>query len=60
MKRLVLEKPKDPLRFLIKTITENPFTPPPPAEEGVENENVPAGYVASTAADPAIPVVEES
>ena len=52
MKRLVLEKPKDPLRFLIKTITENPYTPPPPEEMEVP---VP---VASTASSD--PVVEES
>jgi hypothetical protein len=32
MKRLVLEKPQDPIAFLIKTIDENPFEINPETE----------------------------
>jgi hypothetical protein len=32
MKRLVLEKPQDPISFLIKTIDENPFEITPESE----------------------------
>jgi hypothetical protein len=28
LKRLVLEKPEDPLEFLIKSISSDPFVPP--------------------------------
>ena len=29
MKRIILEKPEDPLLFLQKTIKESPYVPPP-------------------------------
>ena len=33
MKRIVLEKPDDPVKFLIKSIQENPFPIPSPTDE---------------------------
>mmetsp|Transcript_21206 Transcript_21206/g.25071 ORF Transcript_21206/g.25071 Transcript_21206/m.25071 type:complete len:171 (-) Transcript_21206:292-804(-) len=33
LRRVLLEKPDDPIDFLINDITENPFVPPAPKEE---------------------------
>ena len=29
MKRIILERPKEPVKFFLKQVTENPYTPPP-------------------------------
>lgn len=29
MKRIILERPKEPVKFMLKQVTENPYTPPP-------------------------------
>jgi len=31
MKRIILERPKEPVKFFLKQVTENPYTPPPPS-----------------------------
>ncbi len=28
MKRIILERPKEPVKFMLKQVTENPYTPP--------------------------------
>jgi hypothetical protein len=30
LKRVILNKPDDPVKFLLQTIRDNPFTPPKP------------------------------
>jgi len=40
MRRLIVEQPKEPLKFLIKEISENPYPVPKPAAE--EKTDAPA------------------
>ena len=53
MKRLVLEQPKEPLKWLIKEITDKPYPTPKVEEEAAEAEEtapVPTGETEATAA----------
>lgn len=38
MRRLIVEQPKEPLKFLIKEITSNPYPVPASADNGAEAE----------------------
>jgi len=29
MKRIILERPKEPVKFMLKQVTDNPYIPPP-------------------------------
>lgn len=53
MRRLILEQPKEPLKWLIKEITDNPYPTPKITEEGAVAETAaaaPAGEPEAAAA----------
>ena len=52
MRRLILEQPKEPLKWLMKEITDNPYPTPKVTEKSSEDDIAPSESVALEAPAP--------